>query len=93
MPEGKSVLKAQKLLKITLHYADDRIHALQIRGDFFMHPEEDLEKLEKKMAGSVLERGELEQRAKEFLQTTQVFGFDEKSLAEAILQASGKAPP
>ena len=90
---GRSVLKAQKLLKITLQYSDERVQSVQVRGDFFMHPEENLELLEKKLEGCPLEREELEARANEFLQTAQVFGFDQKSLAEAILQAAGKSKP
>lgn len=87
---GASVFKAEKLLKIRLQYAADAVASTEIRGDFFMHPEENLEKLEKALDGCRLERTALEARIAMFLRTTQVFGFDEKSLAHAVLMAAGK---
>ena len=90
---GKSVFKAQKLLKVALDYAGDAVVSVKIRGDFFMHPDENLEKLEQQLRGALLERTALEERIRMFLRTTQVFGFDEKSLAEAVLMAAGKGTP
>ncbi len=88
VPTGRSVFKAQKLVKIELQHAGGIVLGIQIRGDFFMHPEENLEKLEAQLYQCPLEEPALQARIAMFLRTTQVFGFDEKSLTEAILMAA-----
>ncbi|MBU1197275.1 aminomethyl-transferring glycine dehydrogenase subunit GcvPB [Candidatus Micrarchaeota archaeon] len=87
---GSSIHKAQKLVKIRLEYENNSIRKIMIRGDFFMHPEDQLENLEASLNGTALDAEALEARIRSFLETVQVFGFDEKSLTVAILKAAGK---
>lgn len=88
---GNSILKAGKLIKITLDYEDGKIDNIKIYGDFFMHPEEGISKIEQGLVGCVLKKEELEGKVSEILnsENIQVFGFDSNQLSEAILMALG----
>ena len=61
------------------------INQIRITGDFFFYPEEALERLEKDLIGRKLERETLKQEIERSLGKTEVYGFDSKSLTEAIL--------
>jgi len=57
-----------------------------ITGDFFVYPEEGLDKLEANLVGTKLERYAVRQKIWQWLQGSQVFGFDSDSLTEAIIR-------
>lgn len=50
MKDGKNIYKAQKLIKVTVSY-DDKIRAIKLNGDFFLHPEESIADLERMLVG------------------------------------------
>ncbi len=79
-----------KLLKIFLEDADGKITLIKITGDFFMHPEENIEKLEKALAGTELNEKNLTDKINEFLNSspTTFFGLDVISLVSTILNAA-----
>ena len=54
--QGKSMYKVPegKLIKITLDYGD-KINSVTINGDFFLHPEDGIEKIEQSLSGVSLE--------------------------------------
>jgi len=81
--------KLEKLVKISLEYdaRSQNIHSIKITGDFFIHPEETIEKLESGLCGTKLDRESLEKKIQEILKDSQYYGFDAKSLADAILGA------
>lgn len=81
--------KLEKLVRIRLDYSSqsNTIISIKITGDFFMHPEDALESLEAGLQGAKLNRGILQQRISSALDGAQCFGFDEESLAGAILDA------
>lgn len=78
-----------KLLKIFLEDADGQIVSIKITGDFFAHPEENIEKLEAALVGVAVSKEDLVQKITEFKEKTGTvfFGFDAESLATTILSA------
>lgn len=79
-----------KLLKIFLAEQEGLIASLKITGDFFLYPEENIEKLEEFFIGTRLEKEALMARLNEFFTTypTTFFGLDAESLISTILTAS-----
>ena len=64
---------------------ENTINRIIITGDFFLYPEEALETLETGLIGTRLERKTLKQEIDNFLDNTEVYGFDSTSLTDAIL--------
>ncbi len=88
MKQGTSIFKAGKLIKIELHY-DTVIHAIKIHGDFFLYPEEGIEKLQQQLIGTELIREKLVDRINQIISNERLepFGFTSEQLTEAILAA------
>lgn len=86
--------KLEKMVRIRLNYSSQSrtIISIRITGDFFMHPEDAIEGLEMGLRGADLKMDILRQRISSVLAGTRCFGFDEESLAGAILDAGGGAP-
>jgi hypothetical protein len=82
-----NIHKANKLIKVSLEYDEDSktIHSITITGDFFLYPEESLDALEAGLIGTKLEKYSIEQRVEESLSGSEAFGFDSKSMTDAIL--------
>lgn len=78
-----------KLLKIFLDESRGQIVNIRITGDFFVHPEESIEKLEDALIGSQLEEEFLANKINNFLKLspTTLFGLDVPSLVSTILTA------
>lgn len=85
--KGKSILKVPngKLLKIFLEYEKDKITKIKITGDFFIHPEETIDELEKELTG--LNFQSVNKTIDEFFENKKptVFGITTDSLKEAIM--------
>ena len=88
---SKSIFKAGKLLKISLDYNEQTniINSIKIEGDFFLHPEEGRELLEKALAQVKLEKQILIEKINFAISANslEVHGFTSDQLAEAILHA------
>lgn len=84
-----------KLLKVFLDEADGKIKDIKITGDFFTHPEENIEKLEKFLKDADLTAETLGRKIRDFFaqNPTELFGVDEASIASTILQAHSQPPP
>lgn len=78
-----------KLLKVFLEDSGGKIVSVRITGDFFAHPEENIEKLEGALAGVKLDPDELRKKIAAFLEEsgTKLFGVDTESLVTTILNA------
>jgi hypothetical protein len=72
-----------KLVRIKLDYEGNEITEIKITGDFFVHPEESVDELEKELAGSF---EDVESKVKRFFVDNEVFGLDEKSMVEVIMR-------
>ena len=85
------VYKSAKLIHIVLEHTtrtptqDCTISSIRITGDFFVYPEESLDKLEAGLVGTKLEKDSVRQKIWVWLKGSQVFGFDSDSLTEAIM--------
>lgn len=78
-----------KLLKIFLEEDAGKIKSVKITGDFFVHPEENIEKLETALAGSPLSTDPLNKAINDFFESnpTALFGIDIDSIVSTILNA------
>jgi hypothetical protein len=87
MKRARNVYKSQKLIRIMLEYdeTENTIDWITIAGDFFVYPEEALERLEADLIGIKLEKETLKQKIDNFLKNSEVYGFDSTSLTYAIL--------
>jgi Bacterial lipoate protein ligase C-terminus len=87
MKQLSSVYKSGKLLKVNILYDEERnrIESIFISGDFFLYPEETLEKIEQNLSGVTAEEDIIRDKVIQSLAGSQPFGFDANSLAIAIL--------
>ena len=78
--------KLGKIVKIKLSYKQKSqvIDSIKITGDFFLHPEETIENLERGLVGIKLEKDELENKIYLLLKNSEFYGFDADSLAGLI---------
>ncbi len=83
--------KLGKIVKINLSYKQESqiIHSIKITGDFFVHPEEIIEELERGLCGIKLEREDLKKKIQQVLKNSEFFGFEIDSLVDAILGTKG----
>jgi len=85
VPEGK-------LLRLSLELKGKKISAIQIRGDFFMHPEEGIEKIEQALLGLAVNKGIVEAVRKAVGENSiEMFGLDSNAVFEAVKMAAGNA--
>jgi len=89
---GYAEFKAPKgLIKVEVELADDKISRISISGDFFMYPEEALERLEKALVGAKAERESLLAAVHRFYSSTgtRTPMVEPEHWVEAILRAVG----
>ncbi len=89
MISGKKV-KEGKLIKVEVEF-DGTIRRIKITGDFFLHPEDILEQIEKSMIGMDKEVSEeaIASKIRDITEShqAQMIGFSEESLAQVIKEA------
>ncbi|MBI4995228.1 hypothetical protein HZC21_06380 [Candidatus Peregrinibacteria bacterium] len=79
-----------KLLKVFLEDFGGKIVSIKITGDFFMHPEENIENLENALKDCELKPEAIASRIEDALheKPTTFFGLDTESLVKTILTAA-----
>lgn len=77
--------KAKKLLRMKIDHIENTIRSIRITGDFFIYPEEAIIELEKSLVGVSIDSQSIKIATEAFFSDNQVIGFDEHSLAEAII--------
>ncbi len=77
-----------KLLKLFLEVKEGRIDTIKITGDFFVHPEEAIEELEKQLCGVGI--ADVEQVVHTFFEQRDVemVGLTEESLIQVLKDGS-----
>jgi len=92
MKKVTNTYKPKKLIRVSLEYDElnNNIHLIRITGDFFLYPEESLDKLEASLIGTRLEKNSIKQKIENCLHDSEVFGFDSESMTEAILGCLGE---
>lgn len=90
---GYAEFKAPKgVIKVELELTNDAISKVSISGDFFMYPEDALERLEQTLVGIKAERESLLRAVKLFYSSTgvQTPMVEPEHWVEAILRAAGE---
>lgn len=89
---GYAEFKAPKgLIKVDVELAGDRILQISISGDFFMYPEDALERFERSLIDSRVDRKNLMDRVENFFESTgaRTPMVEPEHWVEAILRAAG----
>ncbi|VVB87638.1 Lipoate-protein ligase A subunit 2 [uncultured archaeon] len=89
---AKQKVREGKLVKVEIEY-DESIKKLKITGDFFMYPEDALERIEKTIVGLKKDAG-METIASKIrsiveIEDVQMIGISAESLARVIREALG----
>jgi hypothetical protein len=88
---GRGEFKAPKgVIKVELEQVRGKIARIKISGDFFLYPEEALERLEAALVGKPLERGALLKVLEEFFEreVTDAPMLEPEHFVTAILRAA-----
>jgi lipoate-protein ligase A len=82
-----------KLLKVTVEFSDNTLKKVQIKGDFFIHPEESLDELEIALENKEYSRAGISDIVGDFFAKAGViaFGITPKAVVDAILECKGNA--
>lgn len=88
---GKAEYKVEggKLVKVQLQKTGKAIGKIKITGDFFLHPEELIEELEKRLEGRLLDEQDLAQHIKDLLEKNEavMLGASPEDFARCIMMA------
>ena len=91
---GKATYKVEggKLIKVQILERDDKIHKIKITGDFFLHPEDLIEDLEKTLTGKPLKEREIAESIRNLIQEREatLLGASPEDFAKCILMAGNK---
>lgn len=82
-----------KLVKIELDFVNETILSVKIFGDFFVYPEEGIEKIEEALAGKMLEEKQIIQAVENAKQKhgLEFFGLNAQGICTAVLMAKNNA--
>ncbi len=85
-------VESGKLIKVQLREREGKIQEIRITGDFFLHPEELIEELEKALIGKPLKELDLAESIRSFIQKKEatLLGAAPEDFAKCILMAGGK---
>lgn len=75
-----------KLIRIRAKVVGGKLASVKITGDFFLHPEEGITKLEKALMGGKLEKFTLHKTVEKALDGCEVIGFSADDMVEALLR-------
>jgi len=75
------------LIKCTLELDEEKIKRIKITGDFFMYPEDAIEKLEKSLQGIQFDEEEISKKVKEALKDVELIGVAMEDFVDVILDS------
>ncbi len=76
-----------KLLRIKAEIQDGKIDKVMILGDFFVHPEDAIEEIEKSLYGCPLNKNDILERINRIISRgVSIIGFSAEDVAEVLLQ-------
>ena len=78
-----------KLIKVEVEAIDDRIESVQIKGDFFVYPEDTIELIEKALLRSMVEKNAIDEKIEKIIKEndSRFFGIKPETITEAIIGA------
>ncbi len=85
--KGELKVKGGKLIKCTLELHEEKIKRIKITGDFFMYPEDAIEKLEKSLQGIQFDEEEISKKVKEALKDVELIGVAMEDFVDVILDS------
>jgi lipoate-protein ligase A len=87
MKKGEYKIPGGKLVRIEVETKGQKLEAIEITGDFFLHPESTLEQIELQLIGTPLGVKDLERKIKDVLKQfqAQLLGVSPRQLAECIM--------
>ncbi len=83
--EGRAIYKAGKLIRIRAEFQGDKIRKIRITGDFFLYPEEAIEKIENSLRE--LSIRDVKDKLEDIMKDMEYEGISPESLANAIEEA------
>ncbi len=83
--KGEIKVKGGKLIRCEIKFEEDKIKEIKFTGDFFIHPEEAIEKLEENLKGKSIE--EAEEAIAKFFENVEVIGAKAGDFIEVIKKA------
>ncbi|MCD6474336.1 MAG: hypothetical protein J7K47_05485 [Thermoplasmata archaeon] len=83
--KGELKVKGGKLIKCTLELDEGKIKRIKITGDFFMYPEDAIEKLEKALQGIQFDEKEISRKVKEALNGVELIGATMEDFVDVII--------
>ena len=92
--ERTGILKVAggKMVRVRLREAEGRIESIRFTGDFFLHPEEDIDVLEESMVGVSLEHADLLGTLSSFFRTRELVGASPEDFAMLIVNSVYVSP-
>lgn len=84
---GEYKVKDGKLIKCIISIKNGKIENIKISGDFFMYPEEKIEKLEEKLKGIEYKEENIKKALNEFFKEVEVIGADKQHFLKLIMEA------
>ncbi len=85
--KGELKVKGGKLIKCTLELDEEKIKRIKITVDFFMYPEDAIEKLEKSLQGIQFDEEEISKKVKEALKDVELIGVAMEDFVDVILDS------
>lgn len=90
---SKTIYKAPggKMIRISVDHADRKIQNIELTGDFFLYPEESINKIEAGLKDVDIEEKKIVEKLKSIIKKNKItfIGINEYSLTRAILIACG----
>ncbi len=88
---GEHILKVPKgkLIRTKVEYESQTIISVHVTGDFFLHPEDTIHRLEEGLRGA--QSKEVAQRVQQALEGARLYGADVSSITDAVLGAMESA--
>ncbi len=79
-----------KLVRVDVQFGEGKIGSIKITGDFFMHPEDALVEIERRMIG--LQRDDLKQKIADIFSSvnTEIIGFSADDISDMVREAYEK---
>lgn len=82
-------VRGGKLLRIACSIKESKLDSVKITGDFFLHPEEDLEGLEEELKGVSTDEEAIKMKVKSYFEGrgTMLIGAEPEDFADLIIKA------
>lgn len=79
-----------KFVRVDVQISDGKMSAIKITGDFFMHPEDALVEIEKRMVG--LHKNDVKQKTVEIFSSAnaEIIGFSADDISDMVKEAFEK---